>query len=308
MVCLILLKDGEYTIKYVLITGANKGIGLATAKVILEHSEDTAVVLGSRDSSRGQLAIETLCRQQPAWTERLMLLEIDVTCPRSIEKARDRVADTLGTESPPLYGLVNNAGIGLGSADMDTVLAVNTRGVKLVCDAFIPLLKPAGRVVIVSSASGPKFVSQCSAERQSFFQNPSIEWPELESLMCEVNDLDGDPSGFKALGLGEINAYGFSKACVSLYMLILSRENPELCINACTPGYIETDLTRPQADSQGISPSDMGMKPPEQGTVPILFLLFGEPQNKGCYYGSDARRSPLDRYRAPGSPEYKGEN
>ena len=38
--------------------------------------------------------------------------------------------------------------------------------------------------------------------------------------------------------------------------------------------------------------------------VAPLFLLFGSSQGSGHYYGSDARRSPLDRYRAPGSPEY----
>ena len=48
------------------------------------------------------------------------------------------------------------------------------------------------------------------------------------------------------------------------------------------------------------------MKSPEHGTVSILFLLVGEPQGSGHYYGSDARRSPLDRYRAPGSPAYTG--
>ena len=108
-----------------------------------------------------------------------------------------------------------------------------------------------------------------------------------------------------ALGLGELNPYGFSKACASLYTLWLARQHPGLLINACTPGYIETDLTRPAAQGRGLSPADLGMKPPEQGTVAILFLLFGEPRGSGNYYGSDARRSPLDRYRAPGSPEYR---
>jgi carbonyl reductase 1 len=191
----------------------------------------------------------------------------------------------------------------LGSADMETVINVNTLGVKRVCDAFIPLLEPAGRVVNVSSASGPKFVSQCSPQRQAFFQDASVEWKELEQL---INDACGDAQRYKALGLGEANPYGFSKACASLFTLLLARDNPALCINACTPGYIETDLTRPLAEKQGASPSDMGMKSPEHGTVSTLFLLFGQPQGSGHYYGSDARRSPLDCYRAPGSPEYTG--
>ena len=35
-----------------------------------------------------------------------------------------------------------------------------------------------------------------------------------------------------------------------------------------------------------------------------LALLFDQPKGSGHYYGSDALRSPLDHYRAPGSPEY----
>ena len=29
-------------------------------------------------------------------------------------------------------------------------------------------------------------------------------------------------------------------------------------------------------------------------------------EGSGHYYGSDAKRSPLDRYRSPGSPPYEG--
>lgn len=235
------------------------------------------------------------------------MLEIDVASPQSVLSARDTVVDRYGSDPAPLYGLVNNAGIGLNSAAIESVLEVNTLGVKRVCEAFIPLIERSGRIVNVASASGPNFVSQCSPGRQRFFQDPSVEMADLERLIAEVVELQGDPRRLQALGLGEISAYGFSKACVNLYTLLLAKENPHLIINACTPGYIETDLTRPQAEKRGVSPSAMGMKPPADGTVATLFLLFGQPQGSGHYYGSDARRSPLDRYRAPGDPEYTGE-
>ena len=48
------------------------------------------------------------------------------------------------------------------------------------------------------------------------------------------------------------------------------------------------------------------MKKPEEGTRSALHLLFGKLEGSGHYYGSDAERSPLDRYRAPGSPPYTG--
>ncbi len=48
------------------------------------------------------------------------------------------------------------------------------------------------------------------------------------------------------------------------------------------------------------------MKPPAQGARAPMHLLFGELEGNGRYYGSDAQRSPLDRYRSPGSPPYTG--
>jgi NAD(P)-dependent dehydrogenase (short-subunit alcohol dehydrogenase family) len=258
--------NGEQIIKRILITGANKGIGLATVRALLTAHEDVAVLLGSRDTARGRAAIESLCEEHPDWDRRLHLLEIDVADPRSVQAARDTVASQYEAGATPLYGIVNNAGIGLASDDMQGVLNVNLLGVKRVCDAFIPLLQPAGRVVNVSSASGPRFVSQCAPQRQLFFQDPSVEWRVIQQLAEDVLEHAGDAGYFRSLGLGEPNAYGFSKACVSLYTLLLAREHPQLCINACTPGYIETDLTRPQAQERGVSTAEMGMKAPEFGT------------------------------------------
>jgi hypothetical protein len=37
-----------------------------------------------------------------------------------------------------------------------------------------------------------------------------------------------------------------------------------------------------------------------------MHLLFGTLEDNGRCYGSDGKRSPLDRYHAPGSPEYAG--
>ena len=42
-----------------------------------------------------------------------------------------------------------------------------------------------------------------------------------------------------------------------------------------------------------------------RGARTAMFLLFGELEGNGRYYGSDGLRSPLDRYRSPGSPGYR---
>lgn len=293
--------------KRILVTGANKGIGLAIVTAILDEHDDAFVLLGSRDPGRGHAAREGLVQAHADWADRVEVVGIDVSSDASVADAAEHVAARFEGEATPLYGLVNNAGIGLGQAQLRTVLEVNTLGIRRVCEAFLPLLQPAGgRIVNVTSAAGPMFVNACSPERQRFFVDPSVTWPQLRAFLDECLSIDG-AEAFASAGLHDGGAYGLSKAAANSYTVLLARDNPGLRINACTPGFIETDLTRPFADSRGQTPEQMGMKPPSAGARAPMFLLFGEPEGNGRYYGSDALRSPLDRYRGPGDPPYAPE-
>lgn len=291
----------------IVVTGANKGIGFAIAKGILAEAEDAFVFLGSRDRGRGEEARRALGAALPGSEGRVEVLELDVTSDPSVAAAVDRVRAALAP-GEALHALVNNAGIGLGTQSMRAVLEVNARGVHRVCEAFLPLLdRTRGRIVNVTSAAGPSFVAQCSEERKAFFLDAASEWSDLDALMEECLAIEGDPEAFAAAGLDGGSAYGLSKACANLYTLQLARRQPELTINACTPGYIETDMTRPRAEAEGKRPSELGMKAPEDGARCPLFLLFGTLPGNGWYYGSDGLRSPLDRYRAPGTAAYAGD-
>ena len=289
----------------ILVTGANKGIGLAIATAILEEHDDTHVLLGARSAERGREAVDNLQRDHADWRARVELLELDVASDDSVQRAARSVRERFGREPAPLYAVVNNAGI--GSSDMAATVNVNVLGVRRVCEAFLPLLEPGkGRIVNITSAAGPNFVNACTPERQLLFVDPAITWPALQALIAEYLAIEPRKAAFTAKGLGDGNAYGFSKACANAYTVLLAREHASLRINACTPGFIETDMTRHYARSQGKSPSEMGMKPPAAGARAAMFLVFGEPAGNGRYYGSDAQRSPLDRYRAPGDPAYAG--
>jgi NAD(P)-dependent dehydrogenase (short-subunit alcohol dehydrogenase family) len=290
----------------ILVTGANKGIGFAIAKGVLVEHDDTFVLLGSRDRARGQAAVDALVAERPSFRARLGLVELDVSKGDSVAAAVDDVRRQLGLASS-LYGIVNNAGIGAGSHDLGTVLNVNTTGVRRVCEAFLPLIDPdGGRIVNVTSAAGPVFVAKCSDQRRRAFLDAQSEWADLEALMNECISFGGDKSAFQKAGLGDGDAYGLSKACTNTYTLQLARRHATVHINACTPGFIETDMTRGYAVSQGKTPAELGMKAPETGARCPLLLLFGELEGNGRYYGSDGMRSPLDAYRAPGSPPYSG--
>lgn len=286
--------------KSILVTGANKGIGLAIVEAVLREQPDYRIILGSRNRERGEKARHSLLDADPSWSDRIEVLELDVGNQHSVANAVAIYSARRNDNSPPLYGLVNNAGVGSGT--LEEALNVNVLGIRRVCDGFAPLLEAGGRIVNVTSASGPNFVARCNGERQDFFRDPAMTWERLKQFMTQCMDIGtGD---LASLGMGSDSPYGLSKACANSYTLYLARCYPQLLVNACTPGFIETDLAKEFLGQR--APADAGMKSPAEGARVVMTLLFGQPRGTGHYFGSDGLRSPLDCYRAPGSPEYSG--
>lgn len=141
----------------VVVTGASTGIGLATARVLIAHGVH---VFGSvrRQADADRLRAELGANFTP--------LLFDVTDHDAIRAAVPTVADSLNGAT--LWGLVNNAGIGLGGPliyqpidEIRRVLDVNVLGLVAAVQAFAPLLgtdrtrtgKP-GRIVNMSSVAG----------------------------------------------------------------------------------------------------------------------------------------------------------
>eukprot|EP00752_Nemacystus_decipiens_P011455 g10172.t1 len=307
-----------------LVTGANKGIGLATVKGLLDADKQAFVFLGSRDATRGQDAVKSLLEASPeSYSGRVEALQLDVSDDRSVSRAVESVRAQLastGDGASNLRAIINNAGmVPSDSSSPDGFAAcvdVNFRGVVRVTEAFLPLLEPSkGRVVFTSSSAGPSFVSKCSPERQAFMTNPDVTHQQITGLADECLGIAAAGGNleekFAAVGLagvgGMMGVYGLTKALVNMYNLQLAREHPALVINACTPGFIKTDLTSPFEKSSGKTLEEMGAKPPEEGAKVLIYLATADVPSSGWYFGSDIQRSPLDRYRSPGDPPYTGE-
>lgn len=306
------------------VTGANKGIGLAVVKTLLQADKNAFVFLGSRDATRGKDAVSAIIAEDTTgYSGRVETLEIDVSDAGSISRAVETVRARLGNDpEQPCYlsAIINNAGIatveGSNLSSFEMTMRVNYRGVVRTTEAFLPLLDPSkGRVVITSSSAGPSFVAKCNPDRQAVFVDPSVTRDRIESILEECLAIasggwDGVAERFAAVGMTgaeRMSGYGLSKALVNLYTMQLAREKPSLMVNAATPGLIITDLAQPVAKMNNTTLEDMGAKPPEEGAKTLIFLATGEVPGSGWYFGSDMKRSPLNRYRAPGSPEYDGQ-
>jgi len=143
--------------KIALITGANQGIGFATARHLASLSKDYHILLGSRDPSKGTAAALNLQKEDLS----VESITIDVTSDASIEAA----ASTISSKYGRLDILINNAGIAPEGLDPSASLRddylstfnVNVFGVAAVTETFIPLLEKSPytpHIVFVSSRLG----------------------------------------------------------------------------------------------------------------------------------------------------------
>jgi len=127
-----------------LVTGANKGIGLETARQLVQQGHE--VFLGARDAGRGEAAAAEVGAR---------FVQLDVTDDASVAAALAAVDRAAGR----LDVLVHNAGVletGLDSAAALRSFDTNAVGVVRVTEAALPLLRrsPDPRVVVVSSSAG----------------------------------------------------------------------------------------------------------------------------------------------------------
>jgi NAD(P)-dependent dehydrogenase (short-subunit alcohol dehydrogenase family) len=129
-----------------LVTGANRGIGLAVARGLAQRGYVT--VLTARDADAAEAAAAGIAGE-------VLARRLDVTDAASIA--------AVAAELDRLDVLVNNAGIHYdtwqrpSTADLDVVreaLEVNLLGAWRTSQAFLPLMRAGGRIVNVSSGAG----------------------------------------------------------------------------------------------------------------------------------------------------------
>lgn len=199
--------------KTVLITGANRSIGLETAKQLSEKG--LFVYLGTRDLAKGEEVVKEL---NAKGFQNIQAIQIDVTDAESILVAKNIIEKEKGK----LDILINNAGI-LGDIpqnpsttsieDIQRVFDTNFFGAITVTQTFIELLKKSDSPRISNITSG------------------------LGSLT-----LHSDPT-WKYFAIKGIS-YVSSKTALNAFTVTLAHELKDLAfkVNSIDPGYTATDF------------------------------------------------------------------
>ena len=199
--------------KIVLVTGANKGIGLEVSRQLARAA--FTVLLGARDPARGEEAAAKL--QKEGLDVRFVLADLN----RAADSGA-ALAKQINEQFGHLDVLINNAGIvdagdGLPSKIslevMRRVFETNFFGTVVFTQPLLPLLRAAesGRVVNLSSGLG------------SLTTNADASGPFYHA---------------------KILAYNASKAALNMFTVNLAYElrDTNVKVNSVSPGYVATDL------------------------------------------------------------------
>jgi NAD(P)-dependent dehydrogenase (short-subunit alcohol dehydrogenase family) len=137
----------------VLVTGASTGLGKELALYLAEQGFD---VYGTVRNDAAAAALAETARERGVSIRTLFL---DVTDPASINSA----VETVVSQSGSIYGLINNAGIGLrgyfedlSPDEIQKVFDANLFGLMSVTRAVLPYMRKAhrGRIILMSSVGG----------------------------------------------------------------------------------------------------------------------------------------------------------
>ncbi|XP_060110065.1 C-signal-like [Heteronotia binoei] len=214
----------------VMVTGANRGIGLELVKHFLKEPNPPKVVFGTCRDPKGPKGQEL--RNMASKHSNLIILPLEATDPSSVDAAAKKAEAHLGGRGLNL--LINNAGV-MPPCSMDSITAkdlldvynTNVVGPMLVTKAFLPLLKKAAHACQQKGLSCGK----AAIINMSTILGSIEKTPETYFFMPVVS-------------------YRCSKAALNMLTKCQSmcyKEEGILC-TAIHPGWVKTDLGGHQAD------------------------------------------------------------
>ncbi|HSR83346.1 MAG TPA: SDR family oxidoreductase [Streptosporangiaceae bacterium] len=253
----------ELTGRTFLVTGANTGIGLATARALAERGG--RVHIAARSPEKGEAAVAAI--REASGSDQVAFLKLDLASLASVREAA-RAFLALGE---PLHVLINNAGVagrrGLTSDGFELIFGVNHLGHFALTSALLDCLT-ASQARIVNVAS------------DAHLQAPGVDFDRLRR---------------PARTIAAMREYAVSKLCNVLFTQELARRLAGTGVTAYAlhPGVVASDIwrrvpwpVRPLLTRRMLSVDEGAQTSLYCATAPEL------AQVSGRYYENSADREP----------------
>lgn len=241
---------------YILITGANQGLGFTTVRQLLRQADNLHIYVGARDRQKGEEAVQKFQDQKDKRSSNSVeFLEIDLTKDESIEKASKQIKQ--------LDILVNNAGISGGMEDLSSASSIRTQMLKVfdtnvfgtaaVTQAFLPLLQDG------KHAKKPAIIN-VSSDLGSFGNQQNPDWKHYKIPLF---------------------IYPSSKSALDMATVMYAKNYPQLRVISVNPGYTATNFN-----------GNTGYKTPDEGASAITHAILNFDGPTGIFVEEQGETVP----------------
>lgn len=171
--------------------GANGGIGFDTAALLVSVSPHNHVLVGSRNTARGEAALKKIYDRNPKGTA--SLVQLDANDDESIDAAVKHIEQEFGH----LDVLINNAGIATETYDgqwpsreqLRAEFETNVFGPTVLTAAVLPLLRKSRAPKIINVSSGLGSISRCVATSDNDPNGAIVRVPGYRMTKSALNML-----------------------------------------------------------------------------------------------------------------------
>jgi NAD(P)-dependent dehydrogenase (short-subunit alcohol dehydrogenase family) len=257
--------------RIVLVTGANRGIGLEICKQL--DRNNCLIILCSRDLNKGMKAAQSLSKN-------VIVKQLDVTNNNQIRLLKDFVNDNFGH----LDVLINNAGVG-SDQNGSNFFSNTKRSIKKHFHGTYKALKIIKPLVVKSKLLDENIRAlhtSVDQARKTMETNLFGPWsminnfvPLLKKSSC--GKIINISSGMGALGnlSGHYPDYSMSKSALNALTIMYSNElkTTGIKINAVCPGWVKTDMGGPDAPLSVI-----------EGADTAVWLTLSDEIPTGCFF------------------------
>ena len=217
-----------------LVTGANRGIGLETARELARRG--FRVILTSRDQAKGSSAARAVAEETAG---RVEFRRLDVADESGIRA----FADAIRSEGIAIDLLVNNAAVALDGFDHQVArrtMDTNFYGPMRLTDALSGSIPDGGTIVMVSSSAGE--VSILSPQLRRSFLDTDLTKDSLIALVEQF--VESVRNGRHTEDGWPTSAYGVSKAALNALVRVTAPQlfRRRIRLNAVCPGWVKTDM------------------------------------------------------------------
>ena len=235
------------TRKIILVTGANRGLGLAIIEGLLEKKSKLRIILTARNDELGQSVFNSLCEKYPEEKEKEQLYyhQLDITNEESINEIIEFIKKTF----KKIDYIINNAGVSskgteFSPAVFDFTFSVNVYGTLNFTEKIISagILNKQGKIIFIGGKSGnvSKLKNDSLINHFKTAKNADDLFKIGEKFKDAITEGTSDDDGWYK------NTYGVSKMIVNTYARVLTKKREitreAISVFSCHPGWLKTEM------------------------------------------------------------------